>query len=342
MVRTDRRPRTQFRASFKFTGAIGGLLSLAAALAMLMVAGDCAQARGHHRAKHRVFHGPNYHPPYSAIVIDDNSGLVLHEAEPDSPRHPASLTKVMTLYLLFGELEAGKLTLDSELQVSAHAAAQAPTKLGLKAGQTIRVEDAIKAIITKSANDAAAVVAEAIGGTEEEFARLMTRKARALGMAGTVYVNASGLPADDQLTTARDQAILGRAIQHRFPGYYRYFSIPSFAYRGRAMNNHNALLMTVEGVDGIKTGYTEASGYNLVSSVQRGDRRIVGVILGERSNGLRDARMRGLIEQCIVQAATRRTAAPIVETDDSAGGDVTAAIPKNLAAPAPPKFESVP
>ena len=268
------------------------------------------------RVRHAV-HGAGYRPLYADIMIDDNSGQVLHETDPDSPRHPASLTKVMTLYLLFGELEAGRVKLDYDLAVSARASSQNPTKLGLRAGQTIKVEDAIKGLVTKSANDAAVVVAEALGGSEEDFAQIMTRKARALGMSNTVYVNASGLPADEQITTARDQALLGRAIMHRFPQYYKYFSLPAFAYRGRFMSNHNSLLRTVDGVDGIKTGYTEASGYNLISSTGRAGRRIVGVILGERSNGARDVHMRNLIEQCIVQAATQHTAPAIVEREDS-------------------------
>jgi D-alanyl-D-alanine carboxypeptidase len=223
----------------------------------------------------------------------------------------------MTLYLLFGELDAGRIKLDYDLAVSARAASQNPTKLGLRAGQTIKVEDAIKGLVTKSANDAAVVVAEALGGSEEEFAQMMTRKARALGMSNTTYVNASGLPADEQITTARDQALLGRAVMHRFPQYYKYFSLPAFAYRGRFMGNHNSLLRTVDGVDGIKTGYTESSGYNLISSTGRAGRRVVGVILGERSNGARDVHMRNLIEQCIVQAAIQHTAPALVEREDT-------------------------
>jgi D-alanyl-D-alanine carboxypeptidase len=296
--------------------ASAGLVGLAA-LAVLALGGADADARGRSRIKHPV-HGASYHPPYADIVIDDHSGQVLHEADPDAPRHPASLTKVMTLYLLFGELEAGRIKLDANLPISLHASVQNPTKLGLRAGQTIKVEDAIKGIVTKSANDAAVVVAEALGGSEEAFAQMMTRKARALGMMSTVYINASGLPAEEQITTARDQALLGRAVQHRFPAYYSYFSLPNFAYRGRQMSNHNSLLRTVEGVDGIKTGYTEASGYNLICSTRRGERRIVSVILGERSNGARDTRMRGLVEQFIVRAANERTAAKIVEHDEPA------------------------
>jgi len=261
----------------------------------------------------RVVHGPNYRPPYAAIVVDDKSGFVLHEVSADEPRHPASLTKVMTLYLLFEQLEDGKLNLDTPLPISFRAAMQNPTKLGLKANQTIKVEDAIKGLVTKSANDAAVVVAEAIGGSEEEFAKLMTLKARTLGMTSTTYVNASGLPAEEQITTARDQAILGRAVQHRFPGYYQYFATPSFHYRGAEIRNHNSLLGQVRGVDGIKTGYTEASGYNLVSSVHRDEKHIVAVVLGGTSNEARDARMRQLIEDHISLASTQRTVPIIVE-----------------------------
>src|ERR1700730_8515704 len=274
-------------------------LALAGLVATLTIAAascDPAEARvkskrDHHRP--RAIHGPNYHPLYADIVVDDKSGLVLHEVSADEPRHPASLTKIMTLYLLFEQLEAGKP--------------------GLKANQTIKVEDAIKGLVTKSANDAAVVVAEAIGGSEEEFAKLMTMKAGALGMLGTTYVNASGLPAEAQITTARDQAVLGRAIQHRFPVYYQYFATPSFRYKGAEMRNHNNLLGQVKGVDGIKTGYTEASGYNLTSSVRRDEKHIVAVVLGGTSNGARDARMRQLIEAHISLASTQRTAPIIVE-----------------------------
>jgi D-alanyl-D-alanine carboxypeptidase len=286
-------------------------------LVTLMIAGagwDETQARSPRKdPPKRVIHGPNYRPAYAAIVVDDKSGFVLHEVSADEPRRPASLTKIMTLYLLFEQLEGGKLNLDTPLPISTRASLQNPTKLGLKANQTIKVEDAIKGLVTKSANDAAVVVAEAIGGSEEEFAKLMTLKARMLGMTGTTYVNASGLPAEEQITTARDQAILGRAIQHRFPNFYPYFATPSFNYKGTEMNNHNALLRQVKGVDGIKTGYTEASGYNLVSSVRRDEKHIVAVVLGGTSNAARDARMRQLIEDHISLASTQRTVPIIVE-----------------------------
>ena len=255
--------------------------------------------------------------PYSEFVIDANSGNVLHATNPDATRHPASLTKIMTLYLLFEQLETGKLKLDSALKVSEHAAGQSPTKLGLKPGSTIQVEDAIKGIVTRSANDAAVVVAEAIAGEEQEFAKLMTRKAQALGMTRTIYKNASGLPDDDQITTARDQSILGRAIQERFPSHYKFFSTRSFNFRGQRIGNHNHLLGRVEGVDGIKTGYIRASGFNLVTSVHRGNRYVVAVIMGGNSAGSRDARMRELISKQITVAATKRTAHVIAEADRS-------------------------
>ena len=288
-----------------------------AALMLLIFAADQADARPRKRGFFkRPVASPTYEPRYADIVVDANTGDVLHGSNADSQRHPASLTKVMTLYLLFERIEAGKLRLDSQLPVSAEATTQAPTKLGVKAGQTISVEDAIKALVTKSANDIAVVVAEALGGSEEEFAKLMTRKARALRMSRTVYKNASGLPDDDQLTTARDQALLALAIQDRFPRYYRYFATETFAYRGMRVRNHNRLLGRVDGVDGIKTGYTRASGFNLVTSVKRGDRHLVAVVLGGKSAGLRDARMRELIEKRIMEASVKRTAPKIAEAPE--------------------------
>ena len=254
-----------------------------------------------------------YAAPYADIVVDANSGAALHATNPDASRHPASLTKIMTLYLLFEQLEAGKLKLDSALKVSSEAAGQDPTKLGLKPGSTLAVEDAIKGMVTRSANDAAVVVAEAIAGSESDFAKLMTRKAQALGMKGTVYKNASGLPNDDQVTTARDQSILGRAIQERFPRYYKYFSIRSFTFRGQSIANHNHLLGKVEGVDGIKTGYIGASGFNLVTSVHRGNRYLVAVVMGGSSGASRDARMRELINEKIAQASVKRTSTMLAE-----------------------------
>src|SRR6202162_5699406 len=233
------------------------VLGFTTLLAVAAITTD-ADARGR-RHPHHVAAAESYEPSASSIVVDANSGAVMQATNADSPRHPASLTKIMTLYLLFERLEAGKIKLNTELPVSAHAASQAPSKLGLKPGETIRVETAIRAIVTKSANDVAVIVAEALGGDEVNFARLMTAKARALGMKGTTYRNASGLPDDQQITTAHDQSILGRAIQDRFPTHYRYFATRTFDFRGKSVRNHNHLLGVIEGVDGIKTGYIHAS-----------------------------------------------------------------------------------
>jgi D-alanyl-D-alanine carboxypeptidase len=296
--------------------------------ALSAAAAGRVEARG---SRPHPVHAPSYHPLYADIVIDDNSGQVLHDVNADELRHPASLTKIMTLYLLFEQLDAGTLKLDTPLPISAKAALEPPTKLGLKLDQTITVGDAIGGIVTRSANDAAVVVGEALGGSEGEFARLMTRKARALGMTNTTYVNASGLPDDEQITTARDQAILGRAIHDRFPSYYSYFSMMYFRYRG---NNHNSLLGNLEGVDGIKTGYTEASGHNLALSVRRGKKSVVAVVLGGTSNSERDTRMRQLIESYIPQAATQRTAPMIVESVAPNDLDAGMAATKVRSAPA--------
>jgi D-alanyl-D-alanine carboxypeptidase len=283
---------------------------------------DAAEARRHrHRsyAHHRVQRdeSESSSPKFASIIVDGNSGTVLQSNSPDGIRHPASLTKIMTLYLLFERLESGKMKLDTEMPVSQHAADQDPTKLNLRAGQTIRVEDAIKGLVTRSANDAAVVIAEAIGGDEDDFATMMTRKARSLGMSRTVYRNANGLPNDEQVTTARDQATLGRAIQERFPRYYRYFATSTFNWRGQSIRNHNHLLGSVEGVDGIKTGYTRASGFNLVTSMRRGNRHLIGVVLGGRSGGSRDAIMRNLLAENLEKGATTHTVAAVTERNGS-------------------------
>ena len=254
-------------------------------------------------------------PTYSSIIVDANTGRTLSAENENAPHHPASVTKVMTLYLLFEQLEKGRLSLDSDLTISPHAAAQAPSKLGLRPGSTIEVEDAIKAVVTKSANDIACAIAENIAGDEPSFADLMTRRARSLGMLGTTYKNASGLPNPQQITTARDLSILGRAIQDRFPRYYKYFATRTFYFAGRPIPNHNHLLGRVEGMDGIKTGYTAASGFNLLTSVRRDGRHIVGVVLGGRSAPQRDHIMAGLIEDNMMDGATHRTAMAIAEQD---------------------------
>jgi D-alanyl-D-alanine carboxypeptidase len=299
-----------------------GLATITTAVIFTNDPADARRYRHRHHARHQEAR-QSYSPAFASIIVDANSGATLSANNPDGLRHPASLTKIMTLYLLFERLDAGKLKLDSEMDVSEHASEQAPTKLGLRPGQSIKVEDAIKGLVTRSANDAAVVIAEAIAGDEDDFAKLMTRKARSLGMTRTVYRNASGLPDSDQVTTARDQSTLGRAIQDRFPRYYRYFSITAFNYHGHSIRNHNKLLGNVEGVDGIKTGYTRASGFNLVTSMRRGNRHLVGVVMGGRSGGSRDAIMRNLLAENLEKGASRRTVAAITERSPSeANADV--------------------
>jgi len=241
--------------------------------------------------------------PDSAIVVDAKTGKTLYAQYPDAKRHPASLTKMMTLYLLFEALDEGKASLDSRITISAHAAAQAPSKLGLEPGSTISVRDAILSLVTKSANDMAVAIAEYLGGTESGFAREMTTKARELGMTRTQFVNASGLPDNRQLTTARDMATLGRALREHYPQYYSYFSTRSFVWNGVRIRNHNRLLGKVPGVDGIKTGYTRASGFNLVTSVKRDNREIVSVVIGGDTSRWRDARSAYLIEKYLPRAS---------------------------------------
>jgi len=318
--------RTTFASSRVLRACVFGLVTVTAGVILTTDAADARRSRHRHHARHHHEARESYSPAFSSIIVDGNSGATLSANNPDASRHPASLTKIMTLYLLFERLDAGKMKLDTEMDVSEHASEQAPTKLGLRPGQSIAVEDAIKGLVTRSANDAAVVIAEAIAGDEGDFAKLMTRKARALGMTKTVYRNASGLPDDEQVTTARDQATLGRAIQERFPRYYRYFSTTAFNYHGHSIRNHNKLLGNVEGVDGIKTGYTRASGFNLVTSMRRGNRHLVGVVLGGRSGGSRDTIMRGLLAENLEKAATKRTVTAITERNSSdANADVAEA-----------------
>lgn len=314
-----------------------GVFGLLTVTTAVIFTTDAADARRHrrHYAHHRVQRdvSESSSPKFASIIVDGNSGAVLQSNNPDGIRHPASLTKIMTLYLLFERLESGKMKLDTEMPVSQHAADQDPTKLNLRAGQTIRVEDAIKGLVTRSANDAAVVIAEAIAGDEDDFAQMMTRKARSLGMSRTVYRNANGLPNDEQVTTARDQATLGRAIQERFPRYYRYFATSTFNWRGQSIRNHNHLLGSVEGVDGIKTGYTRASGFNLVSSMRRGNRHLIGVVLGGRSGGSRDAIMRNLLAENLEKGATTRTVVAVTERN---GADASAEVADASDTPARP------
>jgi D-alanyl-D-alanine carboxypeptidase len=233
---------------------------------------------------------------YSAIVVDAESGRVLRSENAQATRYPASLTKMMTLYLTFEALRKGKLTLDQKLPVSKHAASMSPTKIGVRAGQSLKVRDAILALITQSANDAAVVLAEGMAGSESAFARNMTAKAHALGMTRTTYRNASGLPDPDQVTTAADYALLSRALMRDFPEDYHYFSTRQFVWKGRTFGNHNHLLEKYDGTDGIKTGYINASGFNLAASAVRGGRRLICVMFGGRSAAGRDTKVIAMLD----------------------------------------------
>ncbi len=234
---------------------------------------------------------------YSSIVIDVASGTVLEQASPDAPRYPASLAKLMTLYMAFEALRDRRTSLDAIVPVSAHAAEMEPTKLGLVPGTRLTVDQAILGLVTKSANDAAAALAELLGGSEDRFAQMMNLRARAMGMAHTNFANASGLPDERQMSTARDLAVLARRLVSDFPGDYRYFSTPSFTFQGHTIFNHDGMLRSYPGADGMKTGYTEASGHNLVTSAVRGGVRLIGVVLGAGSNAARDVHMAALLDQ---------------------------------------------
>jgi D-alanyl-D-alanine carboxypeptidase len=255
--------------------------------------------------------GAEANSKFAAITVDARNGKVLFSASADSIRHPASLTKMMTLYVVFQELESGRLSLNSPIRMSPRAAGMAPSKLGVKPGKSITVETAIRALVVKSANDVAAAVAENIGGSEKDFARRMTSTARALGMSRTTFANASGLPNPKQVTTARDMATLGLRLMRDFPQYYPYFRTRSFVYQGRTITGHNRLLASYDGTDGIKTGYINASGFNLVSSVRRGDKRLVGVVLGGRTGASRDAYMKQMLSKNFGKARNGKTIAAI-------------------------------
>ena len=244
-------------------------------------------------------------PKYAGIVIDAKTGKTLYANDADELRYPASLTKMMTLYMMFEALERGTIKLNTRIKFSANAAKEPPTKLGVGAGRSVTVEQIIYSLVTKSANDASTAIAEHLGGSEAKFASMMTAKARSLGMSRTTFRNAHGLPNSQQTTTARDMATLGIALREHFPRQYKYFSTRSFTFGKTRMGNHNRLLGVVRGVDGIKTGYTRASGFNLVSSVVDRDRSIVAVVMGGRTGASRNAQMKDLIARYLPKASTR-------------------------------------
>lgn len=275
-----------------------------------------AKSKHHtHKAKHHARAGVDRSAGYADIVIDAESGQILHATNADALRHPASLTKMMTLYLTFQALESGRVGLNTYLPISANAAEQSPSKLGLHAGQRIRLEDAILGLVTESANDAAVVLAEWLGGSEKGFAQLMTRQARALGMSHTNFDNPSGLPDDAQITTARDMAILGHSLIYHYPQFYPYFSHDSFTYAGVYHHNHNHLMDRYEGMDGIKTGYIRASGFNLVASAVRSHVRLIGVVFGGRSTTARDNRMALLLDEGFALEQKQKTKGHNIENN---------------------------
>src|SRR5215831_7398037 len=273
-------------------------ISAAAILALLIFVAWPLPPPAHAAGKSAVF------------LVDANTGRALHASAADELRHPASLAKMMTLYLTFERIEQGRLTYQTKIRISANAAAAAPTKLDLAEGEEIILIDAIKALITKSANDMAVAIAEHIAGSEEKFAALMTQKAHQLGMSATVFRNASGLPDDGQVTTARDMVTLALHLQDDFPQHYPLFATRTFTYKGETLHNHNTLLDTFAGTDGIKTGYTRASGFNLVASVHRGRKHVVGAIFGGASAAARNAAMRTFLNMALIKAANVRTRQP--------------------------------
>lgn len=252
---------------------------------------------------------PAFAAERSAMVIDANSGTVLYSAAADTPRYPASLTKMMTLYMTFDLIEKGRLGYGDTIPISAQASAQPPSKLDLDPGDRISVRDAVRALVTKSANDIAVALAEHIGGSEANFARLMTKRARDIGMTKTTFKNASGLPNDEQVTTARDMLTLALRLQDDFPEHYKVFATRAFSYKGASHRNHNTLLYHYRGTDGIKTGYTRASGFNLVTSVHRDGRHLVAAVFGGSTAGSRNAEMRAILDRSFARASTRRTRA---------------------------------
>lgn len=297
------------------SASIAGTLAAAIALALLPAAAEAEPRR-------------------AFLVIDGNTGKVLDSRDADEPRYPASLTKMMTLYMAFELIEKGRLSYNSRIKISQEAANAAPSKLELDPGEDISVLDAVKALVTKSANDIAVALAEHIGGSETNFARLMTKKAREIGMSHTTFKNASGLPDNDQTTTARDMLTLALRLQDDFPEHYKHFATRTFTYNGSSYRNHNSLLRNFRGTDGIKTGYTRASGFNLVSSVRLNGKHVVGVVFGGRTAAARDSDMRAMLTRALAKASTSKTRKPVlVAAPRPAVRPQPAAIARSMPAP---------
>lgn len=265
-----------------------------AALALLVLLAGCATT-----PPDSVLAVPAPAQKYAAIVVDARTGKQLFEVSSTAQRYPASLTKMMTLYLLFEALESGRVSKQTQIPVSDHAASQPPTKLRFRRGESIDVDSAIRAIVVKSANDVAVAVGEYLGGSEDQFAAMMTSRARQLGMTSTIFRNASGLPDGGQMTTARDMAVLGMALRQRFPQQFHYFSESDFMFRGRLVRGHNDMLGRVRGVDGIKTGYIRASGFNIVTSYNADGRNLIVVVMGADSARQRNDHVEALIQRSL-------------------------------------------
>ncbi len=289
--------------------------------------------------------------PYSAMVFDAHSGEVIYEHDQHLYRHPASLTKMMTLYMVFDKVKKEEWKWDRKIKVSKRAAGQPPSKLGLRKGDTITVKDAAMALITRSANDMATALAEAHSDTEVKFAQAMTQKAKSLGMSRSTFRNASGLPARGQLTTARDMGVLAQSLIRDFPDYYKMFNTESYVYRGQKLDNHNKLLGAYPGIDGIKTGYIRASGFNLVASAERGGKRLIGVVIGGKTSAWRDRQMQELLDYGFDRIGIGKAYAayPVMKTTETASSSDVAGIPPiaqaNLAqgsSPVTPAADSAP
>ncbi len=306
------------------------LLTVLMLLVVASITADTADA-ARKRKKAKRHHRPAVVQPYvekfAAIVVEANTGRVLYERMSNETRYPASLTKMMTLYLLFEQVQKGNMTLSTPMTTSSYASSQDPTKLGLDAGDKITVEDAIKALVVRSANDVAVVTAEHLGGTEWGFATRMTQKAREMGMARTTFVNASGLPDESQRSTASDLVILSRRLVTDFPQFYPYFRLQSFYWGGRSFEGHNNLMKFFDGADGLKTGYTRMSGFNLASSATRQGTRLIAVVMGGRSARDRDIQSAELLESEFTRLGLGRPApvimamSPLVLDDEEAAAE---------------------
>jgi D-alanyl-D-alanine carboxypeptidase len=306
------------------------LLTVLTLLVVAAITADTADA-ARKRKKAKRNHRPAVEQPYvekfAAIVIEANTGRVLYERMSAETRYPASLTKMMTLYLLFEQVQKGNLTLSTPMTTSTYAASQDPTKLGLSPGEQITVEDAIKALVVRSANDVAVITAEHLGGSEWAFATRMTQKAREMGMARTTFVNASGLPDENQRSTAADLVILSRRLVTDFPQFYPYFRLQSFYWGGRSYEGHNNLMKFFDGADGMKTGYTRMSGFNLASSATRQGTRLISVVMGGRSARDRDIQTAELLESEFTKLGLGRPApvimamSPLVLDDEEAAAE---------------------